>query len=116
MLLNDAKWQAFIQKPDAVTLQNDPAYAYAGGFVKLPEQIRQLFPAICIKEQRPGTTIPERHYADGPEKKMYPDATFTMRVSYGNVKSYSPKDGVKYRLRYYYERRFRKIYSRRLRV
>ena len=27
---------------------------------------------------------------------MYPDANFTMRVSFGNVKSYSPKDGVKY--------------------
>ena len=27
---------------------------------------------------------------------MYPDANFSMRVSYGNVKSYSPKDGVNY--------------------
>ncbi len=27
---------------------------------------------------------------------MYPDATFTMRVSYGNVKSYQPRDAVKY--------------------
>ena len=25
-------------------------------------------------------------------KMMYPDATFTMRVSYGNVKSYRPRD------------------------
>jgi hypothetical protein len=29
-------------------------------------------------------------------KKMYPDANFTMRVSYGNVKSYQPRDAVKY--------------------
>ena len=27
---------------------------------------------------------------------MYPDATFTMRVSYGNVKSYNPRDAVHY--------------------
>ena len=27
----------------------------------------------------------------------YPDANFTMRLTYGNVKSYSPKDGVLYR-------------------
>ena len=27
---------------------------------------------------------------------MYPDATFTMRVSFGNVKSYEPRDAVKY--------------------
>jgi hypothetical protein len=36
--------------------------------------------------------------AMNPEKrkKMYPDATFTMRVSYGNVKNYIPRDAVKY--------------------
>jgi hypothetical protein len=28
---------------------------------------------------------------------LYPDANFTMRVSYGNVKSYDPRDGVHYR-------------------
>ena len=26
--------------------------------------------------------------------KMYPDANFSMRVSYGNVKSYNPRDGL----------------------
>ncbi len=29
-------------------------------------------------------------------KKMYPDATFTMGVSFGNVKSYVLRDAVKY--------------------
>lgn len=27
---------------------------------------------------------------------MYPDANFSMRVSYGNVKSYNPRDAVRY--------------------
>lgn len=30
------------------------------------------------------------------EKKFYPDANSTLRISYGKVKSYSPRDGVKY--------------------
>lgn len=30
------------------------------------------------------------------EKKFYPDANSTLRVTYGNVKSYIPRDGVKY--------------------
>jgi len=30
------------------------------------------------------------------EKKFFPDANSTMRVTYGNVKGYEPKDGVKY--------------------
>ena len=29
-------------------------------------------------------------------KKMYPDANFSMRVSFGNVKSYNPRDAVHY--------------------
>ena len=32
--------------------------------------------------------------ADGAP--VYPDANFTMRLTYGNVKSYQPKDGVTY--------------------
>ena len=30
------------------------------------------------------------------DKPSYPDANFTMRLTYGNVKPYSPKDGVSY--------------------
>ncbi len=32
-----------------------------------------------------------------PEKKFYPDANFTLRVSYGKVQGYNPKDGVYYK-------------------
>lgn len=31
-----------------------------------------------------------------PEKRFYPDANFTMRLTYGEVKGYSPEDAVKY--------------------
>ncbi|MCY7292759.1 MAG: S46 family peptidase, partial [Ferruginibacter sp.] len=34
MILDDAKWAAFVAKPDAVTLQADPAFDYATSFVK----------------------------------------------------------------------------------
>ncbi|MEY4903544.1 MAG: hypothetical protein RLZZ292_1359 [Bacteroidota bacterium] len=32
----------------------------------------------------------------GKEKRFYPDANSTLRVTYGNVKGYAPKDGVFY--------------------
>lgn len=32
-----------------------------------------------------------------PAKRFYPDANFTLRVSYGNVNGYSPKDAVYYK-------------------
>ena len=34
MIFNDAKWKAFTSNPDAVVLQDDPAYAYAAAFGK----------------------------------------------------------------------------------
>lgn len=32
-----------------------------------------------------------------PMKKFYPDANFTLRVTYGNIKGYEPDDAVKYK-------------------
>lgn len=42
-----------------------------------------------------------RIYVDGimkkdTKKEFYPDANLTLRVAYGNIKTYSPKDAVKY--------------------
>ena len=31
-----------------------------------------------------------------PEKNLFPDANSTLRVAYGNIKPYEPRDGVKY--------------------
>lgn len=42
-----------------------------------------------------------RHFVAGlremnPDKKYYPDANFTMRVTYGTVQGYSPEDAIDY--------------------
>jgi hypothetical protein len=97
MILDDGKWKAFMAKPDAVTLQNDPAYSTASQFVK-------NYTSKYLPYRQQFNTANDdlgRMYLKGvmemnPKKKMYPDATFTMRVSYGNVKSYQPRDAVKY--------------------
>ena len=99
MLLNDAKWNAFVTNPDGTALQNDPAYATASAFLKNWQgKYIPFFQQFTIQNSDLG-----RLYLKGimqmdsvKAKKMYPDATFTMRVSYGNVKSYQPRDAVKY--------------------
>ena len=35
MIPDDARWKAFMAKPDALTLQNDPAYADAVSFLEI---------------------------------------------------------------------------------
>ena len=38
------------------------------------------------------------YYADqDPDKRMYPDANFTLRVTYGKIGGFSPRDGVNYK-------------------
>lgn len=99
MIFDDEKWNSFMAKPDAAVLQEDPAFAHASTFIKnynskygvLSQQFNAKnaeFGRLYLKGVIEMDTI--------KAKKMYPDATFTMRVSYGNVKSYQPRDAVKY--------------------
>jgi hypothetical protein len=98
MIFNAAKWDPFISKPDTATLHHDPAYSTAMAFANhyntnysklYNDFVANTFAANNkyqkgILEMKKGTNI-------------YPDANQTMRVSYGNVKSYQPRDAVKYK-------------------
>lgn len=97
MILDDTKWNNFMSNPDAVVLQNDPAFATASQFVRNYDS--KYLPQYRIFND--ANNEYGRLYLKGimqmdPKKKMYPDATLTMRVSFGNVKSYQPRDAVRY--------------------
>ena len=99
MILDSAKWAAFLERPDAVTLQNDPAFAYASAFVKnYTLKYSKLYSDFIAKNNELGRLYLKGIMEMNPTaaKKMYPDANFSMRVSYGNVKSYNPRDAVHY--------------------
>ncbi len=96
MILNDAKWNAFIAKPDSTTLQSDPAYYYSVSFIR--NYIKYQPKSIDFANQNNDLS---RIYMKGilemnKGKTLYPDANFTMRLSSGNVKSYRPRDAVFY--------------------
>jgi hypothetical protein len=97
IITDDARWNAFVKNPDVIKLQEDPAYYAASTFYKSYSnrfgQARQLFMAANDELSR---LYLKGIRAMNPNKVMYPDATFTMRVSYGQVKSYQPRDAVKY--------------------
>ncbi|OQY93317.1 MAG: serine protease [Sphingobacteriales bacterium UTBCD1] len=99
MIFDDARWKAFVASPDANKLQDDPAFNFAETF------LNNYISKYLTYFQQFNATNAElgRLYLKGimemdpaKAKKMYPDATFTMRVTYGNVKSYSPRDAVYY--------------------
>ncbi len=99
MLLDDAKWNTFVAAPTAVALQDDPAYAYASAFVKnYNGKYASLSTAFRLKNDELGRLYLKGIMEMNPAavSKMYPDANFSMRVSFGNVKSYKPRDAVFY--------------------
>ncbi len=98
-IFDDAKWSALVSSGDAAQIGNDPAVKHAAAFIdNYRSRFDPAFQQFTAKNNDYG-----RIYLKGvlamdaaKAKMMYPDATFTMRVSYGQVKPYQPKDAVSY--------------------
>jgi len=99
MAFDGTKWSDFITNPTLSALKADPAYSTVMAFVKnwnsnyLPKS-----QSFVNTNNDLGRAYMKGLFEKDPVKMKgtYPDANFTMRVSYGNVKSYQPKDAVKY--------------------
>ncbi|MBP5505388.1 MAG: S46 family peptidase [Bacteroidales bacterium] len=91
------KLDAVLAQPDAAArVENDPA-------AQLSNAVMDLYMARAKDAGRAGERLQagKKAYIAGQlEMKkgepMYPDANFTMRLTYGTVKAYSPKNGVRY--------------------
>ncbi len=99
MLLDDNKWKAFVNDPGLLTLQADPAFAYVSAFAtNFNGKYQQVYDNFNNKNKELGRLYLKGIMEMNPTKaaKMYPDANGSMRVSFGNVKSYRPRDAVFY--------------------
>jgi len=97
MLLDDARWNAFMTRPEAAALQEDLAYKHANAFLhSWQTKYLSFYQQFNSRNNELGRLYLKGIIEKDPKKVRYPDATFTMRVSYGNVKSYAPRDAVHY--------------------
>ncbi len=96
-ILDNTKWDAMMANPDTASLHKDPAFMMASAFnTNFSSKYAKAFTEFNNQNFVLGKTYLKGILEMNKGKKMYPDANFTMRVSFGNVKSYSPKDAVKY--------------------
>ena len=90
------KAEEFLRRPDANAFLNYPAYKMRREVVKtynaLVDSIR-AFDSVFYRGHR---LYVAGLMAMNPDKKYYPDANFTMRLSYGQVLPYEPQDAVYY--------------------
>ncbi|MCU7694845.1 S46 family peptidase [Haoranjiania flava] len=97
LLINDAKWNAFIQNPTMAQLNSDLVYQYVRAFGRYyQEQVAPKYAAFNNKISDLGRLYIKGSQEMNPKANIYPDANFSMRLSYGTVQSYTPRDAVFY--------------------
>ena len=93
---NRANFEKFTKKPSVKAIDNDLALQYCQSKYDLMDTL-----ASQLKDMDRELALLHKTYIRGlGEMKLpvpsYPDANFTIRLTYGNVKPYDPKDGVHY--------------------
>ncbi len=94
---SEAKLTAFLNKPVLKVLENDPVITTFDSFIKIVRMLsqeRSKFDQDLAKGQRLWVAALKEMT---PEKTLYPDANSTMRLSYGTVQDYDPRDAVTYK-------------------
>ena len=94
---NEANFNKFISNPTAEAIQNDLLVQYSAA----KAAARKLL-GDAIQEASQDINLLHKTYVRGLCEMYAPtpkasDANFTIRLTYGNVKSYNPKDGVHYK-------------------
>lgn len=84
-------------KPDPETLRNDPLFHFArsvrdeAASLRSQQAVFDVPLSLARRIYMEGLLAMEEPYA------LFPDANLTLRLSYGQVKGYQPRDGVVYR-------------------
>jgi hypothetical protein len=97
-MVSNAKQGKFLEKVDLKKLQADPAFAHFKAFYdNFIANIKPHVDAFNAVNNAEGKKYIKGIMAMNPGKIYYPDANGTLRLTYGNIKSYSPKDGVDFK-------------------
>jgi hypothetical protein len=88
---------AFLEKPDLKKLKSDPLFLTSTSVVNMAKEV-----AGDLSKYDPDLNRGRRIWIAAlmemtPEKTLYPDANSTMRLTYGTVQDYDPRDGVTYK-------------------
>lgn len=95
-LTDQKRFYAFLENPDRVVIGEDPVIRYAVSVYDKAIELRDLNNAHNTDYARGRDLYLEAYRIMHEESPLYPDANFTMRMSYGSVQGYSPRDAVYY--------------------
>src|SRR6056297_940927 len=96
MFPSKSKLMEFLNDPKVEILENDPGFQLLKSVQTAIRNMGQQYRSYAQKLDKG-----KRIYLDGlmkmqQDRKFYPDANFTMRLTYGKVDDYYPRDAVHY--------------------
>jgi len=97
IFIDQAKFNAMIEKPDMKTLSEDPGVMVANSVYSLYMSIQKETEAIQSDLHKGKRLYLAALLEKEDDTAHYPDANSTMRLTYGTVGDYSPKDAVIYK-------------------
>lgn len=92
------RYEAFMKNFSADEMRKDPLFILVKD---LDDSYQKAMAKASVKEANDKLTRANRLFVKAvremqPNKKFYPNANSTMRLTYGNVLAYEPRDAVKY--------------------
>jgi len=92
----EAKFNAFLDKPSGSTFTKDPVLQMGNDIIDVYRGVYNEYNDLSVDLERNNRIFIEGVLAMNDGKNFAPDANSTIRMTYGNVKSYEPRDGVFY--------------------
>ncbi|MFP4620821.1 MAG: S46 family peptidase [Bacteroidales bacterium] len=87
---------SFLENPKVEILDNDPAYTAMKSVQDKLMEIRQQYRSYASQLNKGRRLFMQGLREMQEDKRFYPDANFTMRLSYGKINDYYPRDAVHY--------------------
>lgn len=96
MFANKEKLVSFVNNPKAGVIEKDPGYQLSLEVVDHYYALSDMNAEDQEKLDKGNRLFTAALLEMNPEKSYYPNANSTMRLTYGSVGDYSPRDGVQY--------------------
>lgn len=94
---DEERFKSFIANPSLKVLKADPAVTGANDIIDINRKLAEKLQTTSVVIERGNRLFIKGLMEMQNDRTFYPDANFTMRLSYGKVGNYEPKDGVIYK-------------------
>ncbi len=96
IFFTEAKFNAFLEKPNLKKLQKDQALVTYNSFMDSFKGLQEASKTLAARNKKAQRLFVAALREMDPARSFYPDANSTMRLTYGKVLDYYPADAVHY--------------------